>query len=164
MKLIKNIKILIISVAVVLFELTAGKYLSVCGITPMLTFCFCLTMALFEEKFSYAAAVSAVLGAVMDIMGGHGFGTYTITFELAAALTFVLRDKTFSSKLLLLIPDVLIMTVLAESAYYLFHINAVGSTAYLTGLTSVILPKGAYNIAVCLIFYPVVRALLYRRR
>ncbi|MDD6214666.1 MAG: hypothetical protein PUB42_05750 [Firmicutes bacterium] len=164
MKLIKNIKLFIISLVVIVFELTAGKYIAVGGISPMITFSLCLAMALLEDNPVYVAAVPAILGAVLDIMCGHGFGTYTITFELSSVLTFFVRDKVFSSKILMLIPDVFIMTLMCESLYYLLHIRAVNSTDYIVALISLIIPTALYNIVLCLIFYSVLRVIFYKRR
>ncbi|MDD6735896.1 MAG: rod shape-determining protein MreD [Clostridiales bacterium] len=163
MKLVKNIKYILSVLFALLIDFTMAKYLKIGGAMPQLMFCFCIMCAVFEREFSYVCAAAIAAGATADMLSGHGFGTYTLTFCLSALVTFAVRDKTFSSKALFSAVDVFVLTVLSQLIYYLFHINdAAGSFWRL--FTSVILSSALYNCVVCMIFFRAMRCLFAERR
>ncbi len=163
MKSVKIAKYALICFIVLVFEMTFGKYLAISGAVPMLTFCFCITFALFESDMNYIAFVSATAGALFDILSGHGFGTYTLLFSLSAMATFFVRDNLFSSKILLLICDVFVLSIFVETIYFLIHITDISGN-FFTSFISVILPVAVYNIIISLVFYPILKRILVKRR
>ncbi|MBO5060784.1 MAG: rod shape-determining protein MreD [Clostridia bacterium] len=163
MRVLKNVKYALICFLILVCEMTFAKYLEIGGVVPMLSFCACLAAALIEDNFSYIIAVPAILGVALDICSGHGFGTYTIAFTLASVASFEIRDKLFSSKVILLICNAFVMTVLLNMMYYLFHINDIGG-GFGALFLGFMLPSALYNIAVSLIFYPILKKILAKRR
>ncbi len=160
MRLYKITRYAVPGLVLVLCEQTFGKYISVGGAVPMLCFCFCLCASVLEEELCYIAGASAALGAVCDILSGHGFGTYTLTFTLAAMATNAVHNRLFSSKSLFLFLNAMIMTVFAQTVYFLMHIIEIHSGLRFLGL---ILPMAVYNAVVTVLIYPVVRKIFKRR-
>ena len=97
MKIIEYARYFLICLFTVIFEMTVGKYLAISGTVPMISFCVCTAISAREEKQDYIIFVSVFLGVVMDLLSGHGFGTYTVTFILSAYATYFLRNLIFSS-------------------------------------------------------------------
>ena len=163
MRTVKGVRYALFCIAILICEMTFGSYIEVSGAVPMLGFCFCVTMALFENDTDFVIGVSAALGSVLDILTGHGFGTYTFSFAACALITYYIRDRIFSSKVLLLICDVFILSLVVNALYYLFHIKDIGID--FAGLfSSIILPSAIYNIAVSLVLYPIIKRILCKRR
>lgn len=163
MKFVKTAKYAVMGFAILLCEMTFGKYLEISGAVPMLTFCFCVAFASLEKEINYVAFVSAFAGALFDILSGHGFGTYTLLFTLSAVATFLIRDNVFSSKALMLICDVFILSVFVEIIYFLIHITNIRGEFY-RSFISVMLPVAVYNSVVSLIFYNILKPILSKRR
>ncbi len=156
MRLVKNAKYIILAFVVFVCEMTFGKYLQVAGVTPMLTFSFCMVCAACEEKLEYTVRLALGLGIILDIFSGHGFGTYTIAFTLSALATYAVKDKLFSSRLLFLVFDVFVMSVFLNLLYYLLHIIDIGN-GFWGVFSNIILPQALYNTCISLIFYPILR-------
>lgn len=161
MRLVKNVRYAILAFVVFVCEMTFGKYLQIAGVIPMLTFSFCVTAAACEEDFGYILRISLALGIILDVFSGHGFGTYTLTYTLAALATYTVRDSLFSSKLLFLAFDAFVMTVFLNVIYYLFHIIDIGN-GFWEVFSGIMVPQALYNTCVSLIFYGVLKAVFRR--
>lgn len=163
MKLLKSINYFILCFAVIIFEMTAGKYLAISGTVPMISFCLCLVIASKEKSPDYILYIGIIMGVFLDLFMEHGFGTYTIIVTLCVWVTYLLRDTIFSSVLLFLIIDTFILTVLSSVVYYLFHILNVGVT-FITMLNRIALPSAAYNSLVVAVLYLILSGTMYKRR
>lgn len=156
MKTLKYLRYAVICALTVLCEMIFGSYIEICGAVPMFGFCFCITASAFERDISCAVGVAAVTGALCDVLYGHGFGTYTVSFALVALAVFYVRDKVFSSGILMLLTSVFVMSLAVNVVYYVFHITEIG-TDFGSMAVSVILPSCIYNTVIALIFYPFVK-------
>lgn len=163
MKLLIGIKYFLAAFAALLLDYTAAKYIAVGGGMPQFMFCFCILASMHEKDMSRAAAAAIAAGAAADVLSGHGFGTYTLTFTMPAMATYAARDKLFSSGFLFLILDAFFLTTLSQTVYYLFHITDAGSS-FGDLFTSVILPSAAYNTVICAVFYPLAKRIFADRR
>ncbi len=163
MKVIKGIHYATICILILLCEMTFGSYIKISGAVPMLSFCFCVVAALFEDDINFVTGIAAALGCVIDVLTGYGFGTYTFTFTLSALITLYIRDRLFSSKVLLMIIDVFVLSVFTNIIYYLFHIRDIGNS-FGSLFVSIILPTAVYNVFVSLIFYPILKLTMFKRR
>lgn len=163
MRIVKTARYAALSFIVLLCEMTFSKYIEISGVVPMLSFSFLITAAMFEEDVNCILIVSAVLGGMLDVLSDHGFGTYAVAFTLSAAAAFFIRDKLFSSKVLLLVFCSFLLSIFTQVVYYLFHIIDIGGN-FFAGFTSVVVPTGVYNTFVSLIFYPVLKKILLKRR
>lgn len=163
MKLFKNLKYFFICFFVVLLELTVGKYLAVSGTVPMLSFCLCLVIGAKEEKLNYILTIGIIMGVLVDLFSGHGFGTYTVTFTLSVIGTYLLRNSIFSSTTLFIIFNTFILTLISCVIYYIFHILNVGIN-FGTMMTQIALPTAIYNVVICVIIYAILNLTLYKRR
>jgi len=163
MKLFKSINYFILCFAVIIFEMTVGKYLAVSGTVPMITYCLCLVIASKEKDPDYIIYIGIIMGVFLDLFIGHGFGTYTIIVTLCVWVTYLLRDTIFSSMLLFLIIDTFILTILSSVVYYLLHILNVGVT-FGTMITRIALPSATYNLIVVTIIYLILSCTMYKRR
>ncbi|MBQ6907998.1 MAG: rod shape-determining protein MreD [Clostridia bacterium] len=164
MRFEKDIKYALLALFIGTFEAVFGKYIKIFGAVPMLTFSFCIVSALVEYEESYVMVLSALLGAVSDILYGHGFGTYTVAFSFSAVATFRLKDAIFSSKWLFLVLDAFLMTFLVQVFYMILHIGDIGTNNFFKGLWSIVLPMAFYNTAVCCLFYYIANAFSRKRR
>ncbi len=164
MRFEKDIKYAILAFLVGTMEAAFGKYIRIFGAVPMLTFSFCIVCAARENEISYPMILSAILGAVSDILYGHGFGTYTVAFSFAAFYTFKLKDAIFVSKWLFLLIDVFCMTVLVQLFYMILHLGDIGMNNFFKALWSIILPTAVYNIAVSCLFYYIGEKVSQKRR
>ena len=163
MKLLKNIKYFILCFFVLVLEMTAGKYFSIFGTVPMISFCLCLVVAQKEKNENYIITISIILGLILDLLLNHGFGFYTVTFMLSAISTYFLRDITFSSKILFLVCNTFVLTILVCVLYYFFHILDIG-TVFWSIFINVVLPVTIYNVFIVIIFYFVLNKIFYKRR
>lgn len=164
MRFEKDIKYALLAFLTGTMEAAFGKYIGILGAVPMLTFSFCIVCALREDEVSYPMVLSAICGAVSDILYGHGFGTYTVAFCFAAFYTFKLKDVIFSSKRLFLLLDVFCMTVLVQLFYMIIHLGDIGTNNFFKVLWSIILPTAVYNTAVSCLFYYVGEKVSRKRR
>lgn len=162
MKIVKCTRYVAACALIVLCEMAFGSYIKIGGVVPMLGFCFCITAAFFERDLNFIVAVGAVMGALCDCLFGHGFGTYTVLFALSALAVFYVRDKVFSSRIIMLAACAFIMSLAANAVYYVFHITEIGG-GFFGVFLSIILPSGVYNTAVSLMFYPAVKRILGKR-
>lgn len=153
MRFEKDIKYALLALLIGGSEVAFGKYIKIFGAVPMLTFSFCIVCAMREKEESYVMVLSALLGAISDILYGHGFGTYTVAFLFTVFYTVKLKDAIFSSKWLFLILDAFFMTVIVQLFYMILHLGDIGTQNFARGILSVILPTAVYNTAVCCFFY-----------
>jgi len=163
MKTLKNIKYFLVCFIFIVLEMTLGKYLAVSGTVPMLSFCLCLAISTQEDNANYIIAVSVVMGVLFDLLSGHGFGPYTVTFLLSSWVTYNIRNNIFSSKIIFLIFDTLILSILFSVLYYLFNILNVGIKFWLM-LKSIAAPTAFYNAIVVVIIYWRLKITIYKRR
>ncbi len=148
MKVIKSLKYLLAIAVVLVCEFVFAKHIEFMGTAPMIAFCFSVVLAVFEKNLYTAASVAFALGTLIDMLSGHGFGIYGICFAMAATVTFFCHDSLFFSKMLFLVCDVFVLTVVTLVIYVLFHVRDIG----IGGITQV-LPTALYNIPVTLIFF-----------
>lgn len=163
MKIFKSIKYFMICFATIILEVTLGKYLAISGTVPMLSFCLCLVIAVNEKDPDYILYIGIIVGAILDILLGHGFGTYTAAFALSCWITYMLRDAIFSSMALFLTIDTFVLTIILNVVYFLLHILDVGSD-FGTILLEIAFPTAFYNTIVSIVFYAILKLTLYKRR
>ena len=163
MKIFKSIRYFIICFATIILEMTIGKYLAVSGTVPMLSYCLCLVISTKEKDFEYILCIGILGGIFLDLLSGHGFGSYTLTFTASVWLTYVLRDIIFSSLALFLLIDTFVLTILLSIVYYLFHILDAGIDFWAM-LGQIAMPSAFYNSIVSILLYVILKPTLYKRR
>ena len=163
MRIVKNTKYVLVCFFVLMSEMIFGKYLEIGGVVPMLSFCLCLSTAFVEDEPRYIICQSIVLGVLLDAFSGRAIGTYTITFLLSSFATYMVKDKLFSSEVLLLICDVFVMTLFSAFVFWLFNVWNLGD-GFFWMLRGIALPQAVYNIVISLIFYYLLRKIFGRRR
>lgn len=164
MRFEKDIKYALLAILIATFEATLGKLVAVSGAVPMLTFSFLIVCTVKESDLSYVMVLAVILGAVSDIMHGHGFGTYTIAFAVSAFYTFKLKNAIFSSGWLFLIIDAFLLTFLVQIFYMITHIGDIGSENFLRCIFSLVLPQAVYNTLICCLFYLIGSKKIRKRR
>ncbi len=142
--------------------MTFGKYIELFGAVPMITLCFCVAASACETEISYIMIVSVILGAVSDLLGGHGFGTYLFSYTFASFVTYKLKDAVFTSKLLFLIIDAFFMTIIVQVIYRITHIYDMNACGFWHGFISVILPMAIYDTVITLVFYKIHKRIIKR--
>lgn len=163
MRIFKSIKYFIICFSTIVLEMTLGKYLSISGTVPMLSFCLCLVIATKENDPEYILCIGIILGVLLDLLLGHGFGSYTVIFTLSVWVTFLFRDNIFSSLAVFLTIDTFILSILLNVIYYLFHILDAGID-FGTMLAKIAFPTAVYNTVISILFYSILKPTLYKRR
>lgn len=163
MKVFKNIRYFLICFVIIFLEFTVGKYLAVQGSVPMLSFCLCMVVGAKEKNPNYIVSIGIIMGVFFDLLSGHGFGSYTVTFTLGTLVTYIFRDKIFSSKILFLICDAFVLSVCLCIFYYLFHILDVGINFGLM-FKNIAVPTAIYNTITSVVFYWILSPNLYKRR
>lgn len=164
MRFDKDIKYAIPALIIFVFEVAFGKYIAISGAVPMLTFSFLIVCALVENELSYTLMPALIFGAAADVLYGHGFCTYTVSFIFAVFCTFRLKDSIFSSRWLFLVLDAFIVTLIVHVFYLITHIGDIGPQNVLKCLISISLPAAVYNTAVCCFIYFIFDKILEKRR
>ena len=164
MKFEKDIKYAVLSLLVFIIEVSFGKYIAISGAVPMLTFSFLIVTAMLESDISYVIMLSVLLGAISDILYGHGFGTYTAAFFLSCYCTFKLKNAIFYSKWLFLTIDSFLLTIIVQVFYMIIHIQDIGASNFFRCIWSLILPTAIYNMLICWLFYFLGSRILAKRR
>ncbi|MBR4723434.1 MAG: rod shape-determining protein MreD [Clostridia bacterium] len=164
MRFEKDVKYAVLAILIYAAEAAFGKYIAVAGAVPMLTFSFLIVCSAKESDLSYVMVLAVILGAVTDIMHGHGFGTYTIAFAFSAFYTFKLKNAIFSSGWLFLVIDAFLLTFLVQFFYMITHIGDIGSGNFLRCLWSLVLPQAVYNTLICCLFYFISGKISRKRR
>lgn len=163
MRFEKDVKYAVLAFLIATVEATFGKFIAVSGAVPMLTFSFLIVCAAMESDLSYVMVLAVILGAVSDILHGHGFGTYTLAFAFSAFYTFKLKNTIFSSGWLFLIIDAFLLTFLVQIFYMVTHIGDIGAGNFLKCIWSLVLPQAIYNTLICCLFYCVGSKILKKR-
>jgi len=164
MRFEKDIRYALLALLIFVTEASFGKYIAVSGAVPMLTFSFLIVCSVKENDLSYVMALAVILGAVSDVLHGHGFGAYTLSFAFSAFYTFKLKNAIFSSELLFLIIDAFLLTFLVQIFYMITHIGNIGSGNFLRCVWSLVLPQAVYNTLICCLFYYIDSRIFKRRR
>lgn len=163
MRIVKNAKYVTVCFFVIICEMIFGKYLQIGGIVPMLSFSLCLATAMIEDEPKYIIVEAIVLGVLLDAFSARAFGTYTITFLLTSVASYLVRDSLFSSKILILMCDVFVMSLFSSFVFWIFNVWNLGS-GFLWMLTDIALPQSVYNITVSVIFYFLLKRIFNKRR
>lgn len=163
MRYTQKAKYALIAFFVILIEMLISKYIQIGGAIPMLCFCFCIIVSVFEKKEEDIIFCAVFSGAVLDILSMHGFGTYTVTFLASCLAASYFAEKIFSSMLLYLIVSILFLTIFVQSAYYLLNINNIANS-FFGMMLSKILPTALYNIVIVALAYPAVIKIYKKRR
>lgn len=154
-----------VSAFLVLFtESALGKYISVSGALPLITFSYIIACAALETDISYSMAISVILGVFSDILFGRGFGINTASYCFAAYCTFKLKDSIFSSKLLFLLLDAFLLTAMQQLFYMLSHIGDIGTAYLVKGFLLKGIPTALYTTVVCCLFYFIGGSIFKKRR
>ena len=148
----KDIKYAVLALLIGTIEASFGKFIAISGAVPMLTFSFLIVSALLESDISYVMVLSVILGAISDVLYGHGFGTYTVAFSFSCFCTFKLKNAIFSSKWLFLTVDAFLLTIFSQIFYMIIHIRDIGSENFFRCIWSLILPTAIYNTLLCWLF------------
>ena len=159
----RSIKLTLLTFVIFILEYGLCKHIAIGGAVPMLTFCYVILAAMYEKNKESAVILAILTGALCDLAGGHGFGTYTLVYGIIAFGTSVFCDSILSSKFLFLIINTFIMTIFAECVYFLFHIIAIGTGAFWQCLTAIILPTAVYNVVISALLYKPMKYVFERR-
>ncbi len=164
MKYSRDLKYALSAFTVIFFEAAFGKYISISGALPMLTFAYVIVCALMESDMSYITVLSVILGVFSDILYSGSFGIYTLSYCFAAYYTFKYKDSIFTSKWLFLLLDAFILSAIQQFCYMLIHINDIGLKYFWIGFSLKGLPSSLYTTAVCCLFYFVGGSIFRKRR
>ena len=164
MKYSRDLKYALSAFIVIFFEAAFGKYISIRGALPMLTFAYVIVCALMESDMSYITVLSVTLGVFSDILYSGSFGIYTLSYCFAAYYTFKYKDSIFASKWLFLLIDAFILSTIQQFCYMIFHINDIGAKYLLRGFFLKGLSSSLYTTAVCCLFYFIGGTVFRKRR
>lgn len=164
MKYSRDIKYAVSAFIIIFFEATLGKYISISGALPMLTFAYIIVCALMESDMSYIIVLSIILGAFSDILYSLSFGIYTVSYCLAAYYTFKLKDSIFSSKWLFLIIDSFVLCTIQQFCYMIIHISDIGVNYFWRGFFFRGLPSALYTTVISCLFYFIGSRVFRKRR
>lgn len=154
----------LLALLVTICEFAFAKYIAIGAAVPMLSFCYVILAAMNEKNKENSLIIGILVGALCDILGGHGFGTYAVVFGVTAWETATFCDSVLSSRFLFLLINTFVMTVFTECSYYLLHIIGIGTDAFLSGFSTIILPTALYNVGISAIFYLPMTKLFFERR
>ena len=164
MKYSRDLKYALSAFIVIFFEAALGKYISINGALPMLTFAYVIVCAVMESDMSYITVLSVILGVFSDILYSGSFGIYTLSYCFAAYYTFKYKDSIFTSKWLFLLLDAFILSTIQQFCYMIIHINDIGVKYFWRGFFLKGLPSSLYTTAVCCLFYFVGGTIFRKRR
>jgi len=160
----RGIWIIVLTLVIAISEFTFAKYIAIGAAVPMLTFCYVILGSMHEKNRENALLLGVLSGALCDLLGGHGFGTYTVVFGVTAWETALFCDSILSSRFLFLIINTFIMTIFAESVYFLLHIIEIGAGAFWQGFGEIIIMTAIYNVVVSAILYKPMKKIFSERR
>ena len=164
MKYSRDVKYAVSALIVIFFEAALGKYISICGALPMLTFAYIIVCSLIETDRSYIMILSVILGVFSDVLYSRGFGIYTASYCFAAYYTFRLKDSIFTSKWLFLLLDAFVLSTIQQFCYMIIHISDIGVKYFWRGFFLKGLPSSLYTTAICCLFYFVGGSIFRKRR
>ena len=152
------------ALVIAICEVTFAKYIAIGAAVPMISFCFVILGAMHEKNRENALILGLLTGVLCDIIGGHGFGTYSIVFGVTAWETALFCDSILSSRFVFLIINTFIMTIFAQCVYFLLHIIEIGAGAFWQSFSGIIIPTALYNIVVAVILYKPMKKIFSERR
>ena len=158
-----GIKLALLSFLIFILEYGLAKYLAIGAAVPMLTFCYIIIVAMYEKNRETSLILALLTGALCDLAGGHGFGTYTVVYGITAWVTGLFCDSILSSKFLFMVINTFIMTLFSQTIYFLFHIIEIGANAFGRNFTNIMLPIAVYNVVVAVIMYKPLKSIFERR-
>ena len=161
--LLRNLKIALWIILLVLFEAMFGVYIKIGNIMPDLLFVFVLCYAVERNTIKSTIIISTICGALADCLLGRIFGTYLVIFLIGAVLIWIIRESIFKSGLILSLVLVLLFSILGKSMYFVANISVLKDMGYLYSLFRIILPEAIYNTVVSMLFIPLMRLTLKKR-
>jgi rod shape-determining protein MreD len=160
----KQLKLGVWIVLLLLFQTTISRYISVGGIFPDVTFVFIICFAVLEEKFSYNIIIPVVCGALIDLLGDRAFGINVVAYSCSALICYGIGEQFFKQKLGFALPMVFVFSLLCESLFFLLHFAVLKEVSFVSSFVSVILPMSVYNAVVTLVIYPLLKLTVYRNQ
>ena len=161
--MIRGIKLTLLTLAFFILEYGFCKHITIGGAVPMLTFCYVIIDAMYDYNKESSVILAILLGALCDLAGGHGFGTYTLIYGITAYVTQLFCDSILSSKFLFMLINTFLMTIFAECVYFLFHIIEIGADAFWQNFAGIMVPAAIYNVVVAVIIYKPLKYVFERR-
>lgn len=158
----KNFKLIVWALLLILFQTVACKYIGIGGIYPNVVFAFIITVCVLEESFVTVAVLPAVCGLIMDCLINSNVGMYTVIFSYSAMLCWIAGERFFKQSLLFAVPLMFVLNTVSSILYMLLHFKIYMDMGFGKIILFVILPSAVYTSAVLLILYPLVKYTVYR--
>lgn len=158
---VKNFKLAVWIILLIIFQTVICKYIAVDGIIPDLMFVFIVSFVVLEEKFAYCVAIPVICGFLIDVLSRRAFGTGVLSYTYTALLCYALGEHFFKEKLWFAVPMIFLATFASESVFFLFSVSAFKISMIFEALKEVVLPTAIYNTAVTFLIYPILKKTIY---
>jgi len=147
----------------VLLQVGLAPALSIGGVVPNFLLLVTVTLALVEgPNWGCAAGFSA--GLLFDLLGSGPIGPMALVLAIVGFAAGMLSANMFAEGWLMPLTVLAIASVVTGMAYGLVVAVFGGAGTFWSTFVSVVLPEALYNVALGLLFYPVLARFLRRDR
>jgi rod shape-determining protein MreD len=144
--------VLLIGVAGIL-QSSLAPYLQMNTVHPNLVFSLVLTLGVSANQWSHALLWAFLGGALLDMLSGVSFGTFTISTMITVLLALIWRPRLMSNRLLpifLIFPYSIVFNVIAVAIFASYGYTV----SWLQLLSTVIIPESSLNLLVLVVLLP----------
>lgn len=128
------------------------SHIEILGIAPSLMIVLAVAYSLSAENEVESLIYSVVIGTLMDIVWGRVFGLWTVLFMYAGVMVYFAGEYFYKNTAVKAAFITFAAAIFIESAFYLANFTLFGNTGFVYMLFRTIIPAGAYNAILQLLF------------
>jgi len=147
----------------VLLQVGLAPALSIGGVVPNFLLLVTVTLALVEGP-NWGATAGFAAGLLFDLLGSGPIGPMALVLAVVGYVAGMLSANMFAEGWLLPLTVLAVASVATGMAYGLLITIFGGAGSFWQAFVSVVLPEALYNVALGLLFYPVLARFLRRDR
>lgn len=157
----RNFKLFLWIFILLILETTLGRYIKIQSILPDFVLVFVISYAILEEIPLRRVVMGCICGILMGALGGRGLVFMILWYMYGAYFTGKVLGRYRKQWFFKAAPAVFLVTVSGELFYYLFHHFSVAG--FFQAFLWTILPVAAYNAALSLVVFPLLRKTIYKK-
>lgn len=154
----------LILAAVFILQNALTSHIEILGIAPSFMIVLAVAYALSASGAVEGLVYSVIMGAVTDIMWGRVFGLWTVVFMYVGVGVYFAGEYFYKHTAIKAALLTFVATVLIESFFYLANFTLFGDKSYIYMFFRVIVPAGAYNAILQVVFYSFILKLIPEKK
>lgn len=156
----RNFKIFLWIFVVFLIQTVIAARIHVFGavLSPVLAYVMCV--AVLENEFRNAVAISIICAAAMGALSGRDFSLTVLFYSYTSIIVFALRKKSAHiSNFLKVVISTFVLSALLEVIICVLRTTI---TVDMSVLTNNVLPTAVFNAVFVMIIYPILKKTMYK--